>query len=155
MSTTTKADNLPAQQNPATDSAVQSSEAPQFIPTQFTGDVDVQVDGKALVEAGRSSLNLSLEYHSFEMGQPIRGLFLGVMPYRCVDQNTGEESVLTGAVWVDQDQNVKINCAAKFVSTVSQWPCKTAFEATFRRTKKTSSGGNMQLFDVRKLDYTA
>lgn len=152
MSTTSK--DLPATQKQATDSAVQSAEsATQFIPTQFTGDVDVQVDGKALVAANKSSLNLSLEYHSFEMGSPIRGLFLGVMPYRCVDQQSGEETILTGAVWVDQDQNVKINCAAKFVSTVSQWACKTAFEATFRKTKKTSGGGNMQLFDVRKLDY--
>lgn len=152
MNKTNSVDALPAQQT--TDVSVQTTAA-QFIPTQFTGDVEVNVDAKALVEANRSSLNLSLEYHSFEMGVSIRGLFLGVMPYRCVDQNTGEENILTGAVWVDQDQNVKINCAAKFVSTVSQWPCKTAFEATFRKTKKTSNGGNMQLFDVRKLDYSA
>jgi hypothetical protein len=119
----------------------------------FSPDTPVTVNKEALKEAPRSALNICLEYHEFEIGQPVRGIFLGLTPYKCADKQSGEEVVLTGAVFVDENGSVKINCAVKFVTTLSMFGLKTAFEATFTRTKKTGNGGNMQLFDIRPLAY--
>ena len=137
------------------DSAVQpSTSQPATLEiAQFTPDMDVQIDKKALQAADASAINMALEYHEFAQDEPVRGIYLGCTPYRCVNKQTGEEAVLTGAVFVDENRNPKINCAVKFVTTVSRFPLKTAFEATFKKTKKTGSGGNMQMFDIRLLNY--
>ncbi len=130
-----------------------ASPAPAINVTAFDINFMPQVDAAALAAAPKQGLNLSIIYHSFEMGVEERGLFLGCLPYRCVNQISGEEEILTGAVWVDPTGQGKICCAVKFVSAIAGLPAGTAFVAVFNKTKKTSSGGNMQLFDIRKLDY--
>ncbi len=121
----------------------------------FSPETSVVVDKKKINAAPRSALNVSLDYHEFVMNEPVRGIFLGLTPYRCVDKVSGEEVILSGAVFVTDDGAMKINCAVKFVTTLSMFGLKTAFEATFIRTKKTGSGGNMQIFDIRPLAYKA
>ncbi len=134
----------------------QTAPAPMAVNvTQFDMTFMPEIDAAALAAAPKQGLNLSIIYHSFEIGVEERGLFLGVMPYRCVNQQTQEEEILSGAVWVDQTGQGKICCAVKFVSAVASLPAGTAFAATFTKTKRTTTGGNMQLYDVRQLGYHA
>lgn len=122
---------------------------------QFSPDLDIEVDKAALQSAPKSAINLCMEYHEFELGTPIRGIYIGCTPYRCANKQTGEEILLVGAVFVDENRNPKINCAVKFVQAISRFPLKTAFEVSLTKTKKTASGGNMQMFDIRMLNMAA
>ena len=141
--------NLPASQTDNLPAMGQSMNTASFSPSEI-----IEVNKVALQKAEVKSINMSLEYHEFEAGVEIRGIYLGLTTYRCEDkQNPGEEKVLAAAVFVDMDGNPKLNCAAKFVDAVSRFELKTPFSAVHTRIKKTSSGGNMQLFDIRKLDY--
>lgn len=144
--------NLPAvQTSDDRPSAIASGslELEQFSPTEV-----IVVDKKKLQSAEVASINMSLDYHEFVAGEEVRGIYLGLTHYRCEDkQNPGEEKVLTAAVFVDLEGNPKVNAAAKFVDAVSRFKLKQAFSATHTKTKKTGTGGNMQLFDIRKLDY--
>lgn len=114
----------------------------------------VVVDKSKLEKAEIASINLCFEYHEFQIKEEVRGIYLGLAPYHCIDKQTGEEKELIGAVFVDYDGNPKINCASKFVGSVSKLEIKDAFSAECTRTKKTGNGGNLQLFNIRKLDYS-
>lgn len=119
-----------------------------FSPTEI-----ITVDKNALKKAEVASINMSLEYHEFVQGEEVRGVYLGMTTHKCADrQNPGEEKILAAAVFIDENGNPKINSATKFVDAVYRFKKKQVFAATHTRIKKTSTGGNMQLFDVRKLD---
>lgn len=142
--------NLPAVQ---TDSATEISANKTLAIAQFQPTEIVVVDKKKLQSAEVKSINMSLDYHEFAQGEEVRGIYLGLTHYRCEDKQTREEKVLTAAVFIDAEGNPKVNAAAKFVDAVSRFELKQAFSATHTRIKKTGNGGNMQLFDIRKLDY--
>lgn len=145
-------ENLPAVQ--ASDNQAVTNQSGGLALVQFSPTEIVVVDKKKLQSAEVSSINMSLDYHEFVAGEEVRGIYLGLTHYRCEDkQNPGEEKVLTAAVWVDLEGNPKVNAAAKFVDAVSRFALKQAFSATHTKVKKTGNGGNMQLFDIRKLDY--
>lgn len=103
-----------------------------------------QMPDTSLLETGEAGdFNIAINYHEFEQDVPVRGIYMGLAPYSCLDKETGEVKQLVGAVFVTgrkvRDQWVKeakTNCSVKFRSALEKMPQGFAFEATMTGRKQ-------------------
>ncbi len=97
-----------------------------------------------LLETGTAGdFNVAINYHEFDQDVPVRGIYMGIAPYSCLDKETGELKSLIGAVFVTGRtvrgqlvKEAKINCSVKFRSTLEKMPQGFAFEATMTGRKQ-------------------
>lgn len=103
-----------------------------------------QMPDTTLLETGEAGdFNVAINYHEFEQDAPVRGIYMGLAPYSCLDKESGEVKQLIGAVFVTARQvrgqwqkEAKINCSVKFRSALEKMPQGFAFEATMTGRKQ-------------------
>jgi hypothetical protein len=124
----------------ATKAAVDSM--PQPKPVFFDATAAVMPDTSLLETGQAGNFSIAINYHEFEQDAPIRGIYMGIGTYQCLDNDSGELKTLRGPVFVTQKQirgvnvnEAKINCAVKFLSALENMPQGFAFEATMTGRK--------------------
>lgn len=149
--TTEQANSLPAQINQ--DTAVQPmiggmEIAPNAV--MFDPGVDMP-DIAGLATKKKSAITTNPDYHEFEQGEVIRGVYLGIAPHRCKDQMTGVVKTIPAAVFVNDKRQTKKNGAAKFRAHLEDKPMYYEFEVVMTGIKKGKSGNMIQQFAFNDL----
>jgi hypothetical protein len=110
-----------------------------FDPRTATMPADTQIIEKGVA----GDFSVALNYHEFQQDEPVRGIWMGITNYECVDKQTGELKTIPGAVFITgrtvRGQLVKetrINCSVKFVDALKRMPQGFAFEATMTGRKQ-------------------
>lgn len=100
-----------------------------------------------------TGINISPEYYEFnEVGQKIRGVFLGYTKFEVADQKTGELKVLNAIGWMDQDGNTFSNAGVSLVGSLVAAGIElySMIEIEYLGTKKVTEG-KMKRYAVRPL----
>lgn len=143
--------NLPATQS--ADVAMQPNTSTFPAKSVFSIENDDLLSGintEALKTAEESAMNISTQYYDFQLGKPLRCVYLGSTIAKTVTDQ-GEEVILPAVVFVDETRTMYTNSGIQLVKSLEALPAKTPVQITWTGTKKTGSGGQMRLFDVRIL----
>lgn len=119
----------------------------------FKPEVEItpMIEPEDLDKAKPAALNIATQYYDFQQGVAVRAVFLGITTARTVNQQTSEEVTLPAVVFIDQTRTMYVNSAVKLVAAFENVEAGTPVQITWTGTKKTGSGGQMRLFDVRIL----
>ena len=123
----------------------------EFVKSQSNGVVSKMIDQDLSKKV--AGINTALQYLSLEQGEPQRFVFMGIIPeYTCMNMH-GEMVSLQAAVLVDDKKDFYAYAATQAVGTFLDrgFPIGTPIEICWNKTKKTKSGGNLNMHSIKPL----
>lgn len=119
---------------------------------QDVGDIS---DIEKKIESATVGGSVVPRYMALEVGESVRGVFLGIQPSKFVNDEGNQDEGEVAGFWVDR--TIRVNRGAQLISALkaSNLPARTPVEVACIEERKARGKGTIKIYDVRVLNLTS